>query len=387
MGLFDWVRNWMNPDGTMSLKECQLYELQVEAHYKKLAIDSAINLIANALVRSKFHTYEKGKKAKGNNYYLFNVKPNQNQNATEFYHKLVSNLIFNNEALVVMQGESLYIADSWDKKEFAFQENIYNNVEISGYKLNKSFNESEVFSFKLNNDRIVKVIDSLYSSYGKLLGAAIHSYKRGNSMKAIIEIDSSLSLTDKDQEEREDLFNVQFKNFFAAEGGAILPLSKGLNYKEVKSTSGNNTTSRDVRAIIDDVFDMVSIAFHVPKGLLKGDLADVEGQVDNFLMFAVNPIAELFNDEINCKMYTKQEYLDRTYLKVDTMMVKYVDPTKLAVALDKLLSSGTHNVDENREMIGSEPLNEEWSQEYYITKNYQRAEDFMKEQAIMKGGE
>lgn len=385
MGLINWLRTFLNPDGTMSL-QAVVQNLQVETYYKKLAIDSAINLIANALARSKFRTFEKGKNIRGNNYYLFNVKPNINQNATAFYHELVSNLIYDNEALVIMQNDELYIASDWTKTDFAFKDNIYSDVRVSNLKLDKAFNEQEVFYFKLNNDRIVQVIDSLYDSYGKLLSASMGAYKRGNAMKALVEIDSTVSLTDADQEAREDLFNVQFKNFFTAEGGAVLPLSKGLNYKEVKSSSGTNTTSRDIRAVVDDIFDFVATAFHVPKGLLKGDLADVEGQVDSFLMFAVNPIAELLNDEINRKMYSKQDYLNRTYMRVDTMMIKYVDPTKLAVALDKLLSSGTTNADENRELMGFEPLNEKWSQEYYITKNYQRAEDFLNN-STTKGGE
>lgn len=387
MGLSEWFMGWFrNEDGTTSLKDCIIMDLQVETQYKKAAIDTAINLIANALVRSKFHTFEKGKRVRKDNYYLFNVRPNQNQNATEFIHKLVSNLVYNNEALVIMMEKDLYIVDKWEKNEFAFKENIYKKIEFNGLKMERAFNESEVFYFKLNNERIVSVIDSLYNSYGKLLAASMSNYKRGNSMKAIVEIDSGVSLTTEDQEAREDLFNVQFKNFFTAEGGAVLPLSKGLNYKEVKSSSGTNTTSRDIRAVVDDIYDFVSTAFHIPKGLLKGDLADIEAQVDAFLMFTVNPIAELLNDEINRKMYTKEEYLNRTYLKVDTMMVKYVDPTKLAVALDKMLSSGTTNADENRELMGFEPLNEKWSQEYYITKNYQRAEDFMNTSAT-KGGD
>jgi len=385
MGLANWLRTFLNPDGTNSLKECIVYDLQVEVYYKKLAIDSAINLIANALVRSKFYTCDKGKKFRGNNFYLFNVQPNRNQNSSEFIHELATKILFDNEALAIMMDDEIYIADDWEKKEFALKENIYKNVVIRDYKLDRAFNESEVFFFKLNNSRITKVIDDLFASYGKLLAASMASFKRNNAMKAIVEIDSSVSLTDEDQEARDDLFNVQFKKFFEAEGGGVLPLSKGLTYKEVKASNAN-TTSRDIRAVVDDIFDFVATAFHVPKGLLKGDLADVEGQLDNFLMFAVNPIAELLNDEINRKMYSKKEYLERTYLKVDTTMVKYVDPAKLATAVDKLFSSGTTNADENRELMGMEPTGEDWAQEHYITKNYQRAEERLNESAT-KGGE
>ena len=387
MGLRKWFQGWLlNSDGTSSLKDCQFFDLLIETAYKKLAINTAINLIANALVLSRFETYVQGKKVLGKNYYLFNVKPNQNQNATEFIHELVTNILYDNEALVIMMDEDIFIADDWNRKEFAFKENIYTEVVIRGLKLDRAFNESEVYYFKLNNERVVKLIDELYLSYGKLLAAAMNSYKRSNALRSILEIDSQGPLTDEEQKARDDLFNVQFKNFFEAEGGAMLPLSKGLKWVDVKSNSGGNTTSRDVRAIVDDVFDYVATAFHVPKGLLKGDLADVEGQVDSFLMFAVNPIAELLNDGINCKLYTREEYLQRTYLKVNTIMVKYVDPTKMATALDKMFASGLTSIDENRELMGFEPTGEDWAQEHYITKNYQRAEERLNESAT-KGGE
>lgn len=390
MGFFDLMGRWFsNDNGTIS--DCYIYELSIENYYKKLAIDTSINLIANALVRSKFHTFEKGKKKRGNTFYLFNVSPNVNQNATEFIHKLVSNLVYENEALAIMQNDELYIADSWSVTEFALKENIYTGVTVGDLTFDKSFTEKDILHYKLNNKNIVEVINGLYSSYGKLLAAGMNSYKRGNAMRAIVEIDSTVSFTDKDQAARDDLFNNQFKSFFNSEGGAVLPLQKGLKYTGVNSTSGNTSSSRDVRAIVDDVLDLVSMALHVPKGLLKGDLADVEGQVDIFLMFGVNPIAELLNDENNRKMYTKEEYLERTYMLVDTSMIKYVDPTKMAIALDKMLSSGLTSINDNRERMGLEPINESWANEHFITKNYQEVSDYLangpNQGQPLKGGE
>jgi hypothetical protein len=63
---------------------------------------------------------------------------------------------------------------------------------------------------------------------------------------------------------------------------------------EDMSGSGKNgqpaQNSRDIRAFVDDIFDFTATAFHIPRGLLKGDLADVEKQTDNFLMFRINPL-------------------------------------------------------------------------------------------------
>ena len=83
-----------------------IMELGVNAYYKRLAIDACIDLIANTLSRAVFRTFEEGHEVKKNNYYLFNVEPNINQNATDFIHELVSRLVNKNECLVIISKEA-----------------------------------------------------------------------------------------------------------------------------------------------------------------------------------------------------------------------------------------------------------------------------------------
>lgn len=377
MGLFSFFKNWFTPEGNLNEQGIYL-ELSLEYHVKKLAVQTCVNLIANTLIRSQFRTFDKGKEVIGNNHYLFNVQPNQNQNSSEFFHEFVSKLVYENECLVIMHNDQLYVADSFNFKKYAFHENTYKNIVVNDYQLNKSFTESEVLYFKLNNNKIKNVIDDLYNSYGKLLTSAMNYYKRSNALRVKLKMEGSFSQTDEDHENREEMFNAQLKRFLEAESAAALPLQDGLILEELPNLSNSGNTSRDVRALVDDIFDFVSMAFHIPKSLLKGDVADIEGQTDNFIMFCIAPIAELIEDEINRKFYTKEEYLSRTYFKVDTRFIKFVDIVKLATALDKFLSSGTHSVNENRLMIGSEPINEEWADKHHITKNYMEVEEYMK---------
>lgn len=377
MGLYSFFKNWFSPEGYLNEQGVYL-DLAVEYHIKNLAIQTCVNLIANSLIRSKFRTFEKGKETKGNNHYLFNVQPNQNQNSSEFIHEFVSKLVYENECLIIMQNDQLYVADSFESKKYAFFENTYTDIVVNDYKLNKSFTEREVLYFKLNNTRIKNVIDELYSSYGKLLSAAMNYYKRSNALRVKLKMEGSFAQTDEEQENREKMFNAQLKRFLEAESAAAIPLQDGLTLEELPNLSNSGATSRDIRALADDIFDFVSMAFHIPKGLLKGDVADIEGQTDNFIMFCVAPIAELIEDEVNRKVYTKEDYLSRTYFKVDTRLIKYIDIVKLANALDKLLSSGTHSVNENRLLIGDERIDEEWADAHHITKNYMEVEEYMR---------
>src|SRR5690554_4504213 len=85
MAIWDWFLGLFNKDtGTLKL-DAQVGEITAEIYYKELAINTAINLIANTISNAEFLTYEKGKEVKRDNYYLFNVEPNQNKTANKFW--------------------------------------------------------------------------------------------------------------------------------------------------------------------------------------------------------------------------------------------------------------------------------------------------------------
>ncbi|PHC80416.1 phage portal protein [Bacillus wiedmannii] len=383
MGLREWVRGFFGNRKTITLDSC-FYELGIDYFYKKLAIESCIDLIANALTRCEFQTFEKGKEKRGANHYLLNVQPNQNQNASEFMHSLVNHLIMENECVVIMQNEQLYIADSFSVNKFALKENIYNDITIDDFTFEKSFNESEVFHFKLNDRNIMQIIDGMYSSFGKLLASSIDYYKRKNNKRLLIKGDFLRAQDEATQDAINEMFENQLKNWFNADKvGSAFQLQNGYEFEDMsdsKNGVSNNSTSRDISDLISDIFNYVAIAFHVPIGILKGDVADVEKQMDSFLAFCINPIAELIQDEFNRKMYTKEEYIQRTYLKIDTTKIKVVDITKLATALDKLFAIGGLSINDILIILGREPLEEEWANKRFVTKNYQEADS-------LEGGE
>ncbi|ANT39941.1 phage portal protein [Bacillus thuringiensis] len=383
MGLRDWVRGFFGNKKTLTLDSC-FYELGVDYFYKKLAVESCIDLIANALTRCEFQTFEKGKEKRGGNHFLLNVQPNQNQNATEFMHSLVNHLIMENECVVIMQDKQLYIADSFNVTKFALKENIYNDITIEDFTFKKSFNESEVFHFKLNDRNIMQVIDGMYSSFGKLLASSIDYYKRKNNKRLLIKGDFLRAQDPETQAAIDEMFEGQLKNWFNADkAGSAFQLQDGYVIEDMsdsKNGVSNNSTSRDVSDLINDIFNYVAIAFHVPIGILKGDVADIEKQMDSFLAFCINPIAELIQDEFNRKMYSKEEYIERTYLKIDTTKIKVVDITKLATALDKLFAIGGLSINDILIILGREPIEEKWANKRFVTKNYQEADS-------LEGGE
>lgn len=386
MGLRDW---WSNFLGGKDAIDCITDDLKVEFHVKKLAIETCLDIIANAITKCEFQTFEEGKEVRKNNYYLFNVEPNVNQNASEFIHKLVHTLLYQNDCLVVMVDDQILVADSYTMEEFATKDNVYKNVTAGSMTFDKPFFEKEVYHFKYNNANIRKVIDDLYDSYGKLLSSAINIYKRSNAKRYTLKGKFIKNHDEKKQKEANDLFNRMFKDWLEADSaGALMHLGDNLDLTDMSGSGKigtSNFSSRDIRNLVDDVIDFTAMAFHIPRGLIKGDVADVEKQVDTFLMFGVEPIVKLLQAEFNRKLYKKEKYLARTYLKIDTSMIKITDIVQMATAMDKLFAIGVHSINMNKKVLGQEPINEPWADEHYVTKNYQSVERINEETS--KGGE
>lgn len=381
MALWDWFLGLFDKSTNTLQLNTKIGMLTAEAYVKQLAIQSSVNLLANIVARGEFLTYEKGKEVRKNNYYLFNVEPNQNKSAAKFWRDIISKLVYDNECLVIQYSDKLYAADSFAVQKYAFFDNVYSGITISDLSLTRSYTESEVFHFELHNEAIRPVIEGLYASYGKLIAASQDYYKKKRAKRGVLELDASYPQTQKSQDDLNNLLDVRFKKFFEAEGNAVIPLARGMKYTETNAetkNSSSSTESRDIRSLIDDVFDFTAIAFHIPPPILKGNVADSDKSMGNLLTFGVNPVAELITDEINRKYYGKAAFLAGTYTKLDVSRVKAVDIKEIANALDVLERIGAFCIDDSLKILGMEPLGTEESQARWMTKNYESVETRLK---------
>ena len=147
--------------------DCRIFiELAQEYALRELAFESCVNLIANAVGKCDFKTYQNHKEVQGAEAYLWNVEPNTNQNSTSFLHKLIARLYTENEVLIIstrwMDGmEHLAIADSFSQAgESPSKPNTYRCVVVGDFAYNKTFREDEVLHLKLNNKDIKKSVQS-----------------------------------------------------------------------------------------------------------------------------------------------------------------------------------------------------------------------------------
>ncbi|MCD3217791.1 phage portal protein, partial [Clostridium botulinum C] len=228
----NWFLNLFSKNKIVAL-DGEYGALEGELFYKQLAIESCINLIANCISKCEFLTFENGKEVRKDNYYLFNVKPNQNLSSSEFWRKAIYRLFIENELLIVQVDNNFYIADSFNIDEYALKDNIYKDIVIDNYDLKDTFKESDVFHLTLNNSNIKNLIDGLYIGYAKLIKAGQLSYIKSKTRRGVLNVPSTYPQTQDAQDDLTDIMNNRFKTFFQSEKDVVLPLTNGLNYEEL----------------------------------------------------------------------------------------------------------------------------------------------------------
>lgn len=380
MGFRDWLgdifKRQKRGDHDQTSFDTLCIDLSEKILVRDLAINTAINLLGNAISLSDFNTYQEGNEDKSDIYYKLNVQPNPNYSASRFWKKFVYRLIYDGEVLIIKQRDDYYIADSFVKEVRAFYTCKYRDVVVDDFSLRRSYDESDVLYFKLYERNIVNIVGALYDDYGKLVEYSKDSYKKNNAKRGIVNIPTNYPQTEAAKDKLNRLLNDQIQKFYGAENGAVLPLTNGITYEDISSDSYKNSTdSRDIRNLIDDIFDFTAIGFSIPPALLKGSANDLESTVDRFIKFGVEPFCEMIEDEINRKFYSKNSYLNNTYMAIDTSRLKTTNLTQLANVVDVLTRNGVNNIDENRKLLGMEPLRTEESQKRRITKNYEASEE------------
>ncbi len=360
-----------NPLGTI-VNQQQLANLA----YKELAISMCVNLIANAISQCTARTYEHGVEVMGQNHYILNVRPNANESSSMLWHKAVEKMVHEGEALIVNVKGCLYVADSYLTNEYPILGNSYECVTVGTLTFNKLFKQDEVIFLRLNNSNIKRLIDSLYQSYEEMLELCIEKYKIDNQQKYVLELDNVKVGDRMFNDKFKDVLQEQLQNFLQNQN-TVLPLYKGQTLTDVSKTGG--TTSNDFQGLIDNLFKTVAQAFNIPLNLLFAKTDNITRELKQFLVLTVEPIASMISEELSAKLYDGYSgFIKNNYVRLDTSDIRHVDILEMANAIDKVLSSGVLSINEIRDTVGYNKIEEEYADKHWITKNYCLAEEMLK---------
>ena len=369
---------------SVEIADQQVRDAVTEICLRELAFWTCVGKIANALTKCEFRTFYEGEELFKDEYYLWNYEPNRNQNKAEFLSKAMEQLFRNNELLIVESYDGqLLVADDFSVTKNALYGDTYTNVQVDDYTFSRSFRSSDVLHWTLNNKNVNRIMQHLYDSYSKLIDYSAKSYLKSRGSRGTLNI-SAMAQSDKlFNEKLEKLMNEYFKSFFESPN-AVLPLFEGYSYTDIGSKTYSEGTSRDIKSQYDDIFDFTARGFSMPPTLAKGDVQDTEKAVGEMLTFCLDPLAQMFMQEINRKRIGKNGIQKGTKLQIDTMRVKHIDMFDIATSADKLISSGIYTVNMILRALGEIPIDEDWADQHFITKNYSTIQEILEEQ--QKGG-
>lgn len=353
----------------------ELYEAAQEYQVRELCFWVCANMVANALGRCEFRTFRGGKEIREREYYLWNIEPNANQSSTAFLHKLVAQLYQDNEALIVPTrrrdgSDALVVADDWmDPKEYPSRQNEYTGVQVGEVTYDKTFRESDVLHLKLFAKDMQCVIAALYQSYYRLVSAAVKNYQWGKGQHWKVHV-SQLAAGDQDWADKfQRMINAQVKPFLES-NGAILPEFDGYKYENAGPSPGTNSTdSRDIRNMVEDIFEFTCRGFQIPAVLVSGK---VEGTADanaRFLASCLDPLCDQLEEEINRKRYGYDQWRQGNYIRVDSSAILHFDLFAEAANVEKLVGSGAYTINDVRRACGQPPIPEPWADKHYMTLN------------------
>ena len=337
-------------------------------HMKHLAVETCANFLARTISQSEFRVKTNGAYVKDELYYKMNVRPNKNQSATEFWEQVIINMIYENEVLIIQSDdEDLLIADDFTHNEYAVYEDTFTDVTIGDYTFKRVFKQSEVLHMRYANKNLQPLIDGLYKDYADLFSNVLGSQKRKNQIRSTVSVDSSVAKDAEKMGKLQAYIDKVYKSIRKNTDVALVPEQPGFTYKEHASGTSNQSVD-EINKVTNGFLDQIAMAIGIPAGLLHGDLAGVKEITKSYTVFTVKPMLKKIRDECNSKFFTMKEYISGSFLEVK--IASYESIFDLAVAIDKLVSSGTFNRREIRGEAGFDTPDSEEFDKFYITKNY-----------------
>jgi HK97 family phage portal protein len=344
-------------------------------HMKKLAIDTCVSFLGRTISQSEFRIKNGKEFEKNELYYRLNVRPNKNQTASTFWQTFIYKLIYDNECLVIQADDGdLLIADDFQQNEYAVLEDTFTKVKVREYVFKRSFRQSEVLHLKYSNENLAPLIDGLFKDFGDLFGSVLKGQKKKYQIRGTVDMDM-LSAKSKEQQAKLQEFIDNMYKAISEKDEAIIPQQPGFKYAETFA-GGSGLSVDEVNKVTNGFLDQVAMAIGIPASLLHGDMADVEKQTKNYIMFTVSPLLKKIKDEGNVKFFTMDDYLKGK--KLETKTISYNSIFDLANAVDKLRSSGVLNGSELRDELGLERVDDPMMDKYVMTKNYS---------GVLEGGE
>lgn len=364
--------------GVTGLKDITCEELMacaIDYQVRELAFWACVDLVSKAFERCEFRTFVNGQETRGDEYWLWNFEPNLNQDASAFRQKAIAKLFEDGETLIVPVRRrdgltSMAVADEWSDPDWVpSQMNKYAGVRVWDTRMDRSYLEREVVHLRLGFKNMRKVTAGIYESWYRLVAASQKAFEWSNGQHWKVHVGQVASGAEGWAQSFQEMMAAQIKPFMES-NGAILPEFDGYKYENVGGIEGvaAKATTRDIRALIDDILTFTALGFGIPPVLLSAQAST--GDADKrFLRGCLDPICDSWSREITRKRYGFDGWRSGSYVKVDSSAIGHYDIFDSASAIEKLIGSGWSFNDLLRK-LGEPTIGEAWADQHFLTKNF-----------------
>ena len=345
----------------------------LELQFREAAFWGCVNLIANAVGKCEVKEFRSGKLARGPEWYLWNVSPNKNQNASAFWHKLISKAFAEGDTLVVQEpyGTGMVVADTFniDDTRSVY---AYTDILIGKRKISR-LPESEVLYLRFNHKNMEPLIRKMANAFLRMMKTAMQNYIFNNGQHWKVHVDQILTADDEWRTTFAEIMDKQIRPFLDS-ASSVLPEMDGYTFSQI-SGSAAGAKSEEVKALATEIWTETGRAFLIPSALTGGNQQDTTVANRQFLTDVIDPIARMIEQEINRKRFTMEEYLRGDRLTVDTSAIVHFDIFANAANVEKIIGSGVKSVNELRALIGDAAIDEPWADKHFMTLNIGSAEE------------
>lgn len=369
---------WLTGKNGGSTKEVTIEEMEESAQelsIRIMAMHVCVNMIANFVGKCEFKTFRDRKLTHGREYWMLNVEPNVNQSSSAFWHEVIYRLCVDNEALIISTNhrdghEMLVVADTWDKPDkYPSKQNEYKGVTVGQVTYKKTFRENEVIHLVLHQKDIQKILEAMYTCYNRLLNAAQKSYTRGKGVRLKVKVDQIASGEEDFAQKFKDLMDKQVAPWIKNDSG-VLPQFDGYEYTEMGKDSGTKgETTRDIRALVDDIFTFTARCMGITPVLVTGDVADSKDAMNRTLTTCIDPLCDQIQEELNRKRYGFEEWQKGNFVQIDTTTIQHFDMFANAANVEKLIGSGAFSINNVLAAAGLPEIDAEWARKHWLTRN------------------
>lgn len=368
--------------------EIESYIDFITANIKKLeihkaAIEKAVNMIGKAIAKSEIVIQSKDKRRYDEEYYRLNIRPNDNETGTDFWMCVVNELLITGECLICRAGGKYYRVCSYCENNEILKGRTYSNIRISlgtsEIKLNKTIKADDMIVLKWKNHKQKIYFEKVVRLMDDTLAALNTMHKMSNVPRFNLKMEAKVRLAEKggnadgtDKIITKDVYKAKLKALLENDDLTIVETSEGISLEQLKFES---TTSVDeILKLSKEIKSEAAEAFDIPQMVYFGNISEKSDATNEFITYAVAPVAEVINDSLNAKLVGIEDYVKGERVFVWLARYKHVDVIDSASSLDKLRAIG-FNYDEIRQMVGYDVLNTKFSQARALTKNYATEEE------------